>query len=145
MKDRGLVVSSEGDLAHVEVSCVVDSCHSCSARSLCVGQAQSKGLITAKNPLNASPGDEVEIDIPDTKYSQSLIAIFGALLAASLAGIGVGYFISSLFSLPSAGISLLGLLLFLVIAGIILFRYFKKKNRKSLYPLIVDIIKKGKD
>lgn len=144
MRDKGFVVSSRGELAQVEVSCVVDSCQSCSARSVCLGPAQSKGLITAKNPLNASPGDEVEVSIPDTKYSQALIVIFGALLGASLAGIGVGCFISSLFSLPSAGISLLGLLLFLAVAGILLFRYFKKKNRKALYPLIVDIIKKGK-
>lgn len=144
MKDKGLVVSSEGDLAQVEVSCIIDSCHSCSARSLCIGQAQSKGLIAAKNPLKASPGDEVEIDIPETKYSQALLVIFGTLLGASLAGIAVGYFISSFFSLPSTGTSLFGLLAFLAVAATALFRFFKKKNRKTLYPLIVEIIKKGK-
>ena len=93
--------------------------------------------------MNASPGDEVEVSIPDTKYSQALLVIFGALLAASLAGIGLGYLISSVFSLPSAGTSLLGLVLFLAVAGTALFRYFKAKNRKTLYPLIVEIIKKA--
>lgn len=142
MKDKGVVVSSAGDLAQVEVSCVVDSCHNCPARSLCIGQAQAKGLIAAKNPLGASPGDQVEIDIPDTKYSRALLAIFGALLGASLAGIGVGYFISLLFSLPSTPTTFLGLLAFLGVAATALFRYFKKKNRKTLYPLIIEIIKK---
>ncbi len=141
MKDKGRVVSTKDDQAQVEVVCLTDSCQKCSARNLCAGNNQSKGLLTVKNPLNACAGDEVEIEIPDTKYNMALILLFGSLLAASLLGMGAGYVLSPLLPLSSQETSFFGLLLFLVIAGILLWRHFHKKNKAHLYPVIIDIIK----
>ena len=142
MKDKGRVVSIKNDLAQIEVVCLTDSCQKCSARNICAGNNQSKGLLTVKNPLNASSGDEVEIEIPDTEYNMALILLFGSLLAASLLGMGVGYVLSPLFPLSSQEMSFFGLLLFLLLAGIILWRRFHKKTNAPLYPVIIDIIKK---
>jgi len=141
MKDKGWVVSTKDDLAQVEVACLTDSCQKCSALNICTGNNQSKGLLTVKNPLNACSGDEVELEIPDTKYNMALILLFGSLLAASLLGMGVGDVLSPLLPLSSQEASFFGLLLFLIIAGIILWRHFHKKNKSHLYPVIIDIIK----
>ncbi len=143
MRDKGIVVTTEEDMAQVEVQCFIESCQNCSARSLCIGQNQSKGLLTARNPLRAYPGDEVEIEIPDTKYSRALILLFGSLLVASLLGIGLGSLLSPLLPFTSSVSGLLGLLFALIIAGIVLFRYFRANNKASLYPVIINIMKKG--
>ena len=145
MRDKGIVITTEEDIAQVEVECFIESCQSCSAKSLCIGQNQSKGILTARNPLRASPGDEVEIEIPESKYSRALILLFGSLLVASLLGIGLGSLLSPLLPLSSSASSLLGLLFALIIAGLILFRYFRAKNKASLYPVIMGIARSGKD
>jgi len=143
MRDKGLVINTKEDLAQVEVFCFIESCHKCSARSLCIGQDQSKGILSVKNPLKATPGDEVNIEIPDSKYNKALILLFSSLLLASLLGMGAGYFLSPLLLLSSSAGSLLGLLFALTAAVIILFRYFQKNNKNFLYPVIISIIKKG--
>lgn len=143
MKDKGLVVSIKGDFAQVEVTCLIDSCQSCAARIFCKGENQSKGLLTVTNSLEASAGDEVEIEIPETKYSSSLILIFGSLLISSLLGMGAGYLLSPLLPLSPQATSFLGLFFALIIAGIILYRHFRKKNEGRLYPVITNIVKKG--
>ena len=145
MRDKGIVVTTEEDMAQVEVECFIESCQSCSAKSLCIGQNQSKGILTVRNPLRAGPGDEVEIEIPESKYSRALILLFGSLLVASLLGVGLGSLLSPLLPLSSSASSLLGLLFALIIAGLILFRYFRAKNKASLYPVIMGIARSGKD
>jgi positive regulator of sigma E activity len=143
MRDKGLVVSTQDDLARVEVRCFIESCHDCSARSLCLGQDKKKGLLVARNPLEAQAGDEVEVDIPETKYNQALVLLFGVLLAAAILGMGTGYFFSHIFSLSSSMASFSGLLLALLIAGGWLFRYFHKDHGLHLYPEITSILKRG--
>lgn len=143
MRDKGLVVNIKEDMAQVEVQCFTDLCQKCSAKSLCIGQNQSKGLLIVRNPLRASPGDEVEVEVPDTKYSRYLILLFGSLLVASLVGIGLGSLLSPFLPIPSSAASLLGLVSALIIAGVFLSRYFQAKNKASIYPVIIGIIKKG--
>jgi len=143
MKDKGLVRSTKNDLAQVEVECFIESCKSCSARTLCSRQAQSKGLLTVQNSLGARPGDEVEVEIPDTKYNKLLIFIFSFLLIASLAGMAAGYLLSPVLHLSSSASSLIGLLFALILAGGALFLYFRKKYKDKLYPVITEIFKKA--
>lgn len=142
MRDSGLVISIKEGIAQVEVNCL-ESCQGCSAKSLCIGHAQSKGLLSAKNPIKASPGDEVVIDIPETKYAKALIVLFGSLLLASLAGMTVGYFSSNIIPLSSSASTLFGLFLGLTLAGGWLYRYFRKRDQDNLYPVIINITKKG--
>ena len=145
MRDKGLVVNTEEDMAQVEVQCFTDFCQNCSAQSLCIGQNQSKGLLMVRNPLRAYPGDEVEVEVPDTKYSRSLILLFGSLLVASLLGIGLGSLLSPFLPFTSSASSFLGFLCALVIVGFVLVRYFREKNKTSLYPVIIGIAKEGKN
>lgn len=143
MKDNGIVFSTKEDIAQVEVNCLLESCQDCSARTFCTGKAPSRRLLAVKNPLRAMPGDEVEIEVPDRDYHKVLILLFGSLLIAALLGMGAGYFFSSFLPLSPSQSSFLGLLLALSIAGWGLFRFFRKKNKEGLYPIIIDIIKKG--
>ena len=143
MKDKGLVINTKEDMAQVEVQCFTDVCQKCSAQSLCIGQNKSKGLLMVRNPLRASPGDEVEVEVPDTKYSRYLILLFGSLLVASLVGTGLGSLLSPVLPLSSAAASLIGIVAALIVAGVFLSRYFRTKNKAALYPVIIDIIKKG--
>jgi len=143
MKDRGLVIKTSSDFAEVEVQCLVESCQKCSARSLCSGLNQSKGLLKVKNPLKASPGDRVEVEIPEKDYNKALIFIFSTFLLAVLLGISVGHFSSLVLSVSSQEAGLVGIILAILLAAGGLFRYFRKKNKDLLYPVIIDIIKKG--
>ena len=143
MKDKGLVVSTKNNFAQVEVQCLIESCASCSAKSLCTGRDRSKGLLEVQNPLNACTGDEVEIEIPETKYNQALILLFGTLLIAALLGMGSGYFLSPIVPMSSSAASLLGLILAVLGTGLFLFRYFRKKNKIHMYPVIINILNKG--
>ena len=143
MRDKGLVVSTKDDFAQLEVQCFIESCHNCSAKSLCVGQDKKKGILVARNPLEAQAGDEVEVDIPETKYNQALILLFGVLLAAAILGMGAGYFLSLFLPFSSSLASFSGLLLALLIAGGWLFRHFHNDRRLHLYPEITSILKRG--
>ena len=142
MTDNGFVISTKEDFAQVEVQCFI-ACQNCSSRSLCAGQSQSKGLLSVKNPLRACPGDEVMIEIPDTKYNKALIFLFGSLLLAALSGMIAGYFSSSFLPLSPSGSSLLGLLIGLALGGAGISHSFHKKNKEYLYPVIIEIIQKG--
>ncbi len=142
MLDNGLVISARNNLAEVEVQCFA-ACHDCSAQSLCIGQSQSKGILSAKNPLHALPGNTVSLDIPETQYNKSLILVFATFLSAALLGMAVGHFSAALFFLPSPASSILGLFLGLLISGFWLFRFFRKKNNDRLFPVITAILNKG--
>lgn len=142
MTDSGLVIATHKDLAEVEVSCF-ESCHSCSARHLCIGNSQNKGRISVKNPMHAMPGDKVKIQIPETQYSRSLILLFGGLLLALLAGLGGGWMASVLLILPLFPASLIGFAAGLILGGLALVPIFRRKNENQLYPVIIDILTKG--
>jgi len=142
MKDNAIVISTEGDLAQVKVSCF-QACDECLAHSLCIGSSKTKGQLLVKNPLNASPGDKVQIEVPEQNYTRALIIIFGGLLAASLAGMGIGYLFSRFIPLSLSLSSMLGFFLGIGLITLWLFRYFQTINQKKMYPRIIDIPKKG--
>ena len=142
MTDNGLVITTAKDIAEVEVNCF-DGCHDCTASSLCIGNTKNKGRLSVKNPLHALPGDEVKIQVPDARYNQALILLFGGLLLAALLGMGGGYLSALFFSLSSPLVSFVGLVTGLIIGGWALARVFHRKNKEQLYPVIIDIIKKG--
>ena len=143
MRDKGLVIAIRDGLARVEVQCLIESCGSCSAKSLCSGHDKDKGHLDVQNPLDARVGDEVEIEIPETKYHQALILLFGALLIALLLGMGGGYLLSFLLPLSASAASFFGLIITEAITGAFLFRYFKRKFKSQLYPVITNILNKG--
>ncbi len=142
MRDNGLVLAVERNLAEVEVSCL-EGCEECAARSLCIGHKQTKGRISVRNSLGAKPGDNVIIEIPEEHYSKALALLFAGLLIAMLAGMGGGYLMAFLLPFSSLSTSIFGSVIGLLIGGFILSRLFRKKNEQKLYPEIIDILKKG--
>lgn len=142
MRDKGIVISTEDKLARVEVACL-EACQGCAASSLCIGQKNAKGILSVRNPLQAKPGDCVLISIPESRYSKALILLFGVLLFATLAGMGLGYLVSPFIPVSSSESSLLGVLLAISTAGGVLFKRFQKIENESLYPEITEILHKG--
>jgi len=115
VKDKGTVIATEGPLALVKVSCT-QACRECPASSLCKSAAPEEGTLSVRNPVNAHPGDEVVIEVPESRYNRVLIGMFAGLL---------GFFLGLALAVP----------------GLIL--YFRKNNDRRLYPSIVDITQKG--
>jgi positive regulator of sigma E activity len=142
MTDNGLVIATDNGLAEVEVSCF-EGCQSCAARSLCIGNKQNKGRISVKNPLLAKPGDQVKIEIPENQYGKALSLLFGGLLTAMLIGFGGGCLIARLFSFSLLPASVVGLAAGLALGGLILSVLFRRNKEHQLYPVIIDILKKG--
>jgi positive regulator of sigma E activity len=141
MKDKGKIISLKGSLAQVELYCA-SGCQECAARHICSHKEQEKGLIHVLNPINAGPGDEVMIHVPDNRYSQTLIILFSFTLISALTGMFLGSLFAGLLSVSSSTGAIAGFFLGLSITGILLFFRFRK-NRKNLYPEIINIIKKG--
>ncbi len=142
MRDNATVITVRDDLAWVKVaSCV--PCAECSASAFCAGQKDAEGRLAVRNPVQARPGDEVEIEVPEEGYHRDLIVIFGLLLVASLAGLALGYGLTPIHSLSREEDALLGLLLALFLSGFGLFKYYRGRTKKSGYPVIVGILKKG--
>jgi hypothetical protein len=56
---------------------------------------------------------------------------------------GAGYLLSSFLPLSSSAASLMGLLFAVIGAGCILYRHFRRKFKDQLYPVIINILKKG--
>ena len=142
MTDKGVVISTKKGIAQVEVRCL-EGCQNCSARSLCIGNKQNKGRLSAKNPLQAKPGDEVKVEIPEPRYSQALSLLFGGLLAGMLFGLGAGNLAALLLSIPLFPASLIGTTIGLISGGLLLSIIFRRKNQTQLYPVIIGILKKG--
>ena len=138
MRDKGTVLTAEGRMAQVRVDCS-RACRECSASSLCKGATSDEGALSVRNPVNAHPGDEVMIEIPEGHYHRALIGMFAGLLAASLLGALVGQALSGPLALDTAVGAPLGFFLGIGLAVPILVLYFKKKNQHNLYPSITDI------
>ena len=74
MKETGIVKSVTGDLCQVVVtrkSACGDNCASCKG-----GCKVNNQLCTAKNPLNAQPGDKVEIEMDTKKVLKSAFLVY---------------------------------------------------------------------
>jgi positive regulator of sigma E activity len=142
VKDKGIVIFTQGRLAHVRVACA-QACLECSASRLCKGAAPEEGILSVRNPVHAHPGDEVLIEVPESRYNRVLIGMFASLLVASLIGALVGYGLAGPLALDDTLSASLGFFLGLglVVPGIIL--YFRKNNERRLYPSIIDITHKG--
>jgi len=142
MKDSAVVISVRDGLAWVKVIPRV-SCCDCSARALCAGGKDAEGRLEVRNSVLAEPGDEVEIDIPETNYHRDLIRIFGLLLLAMLAGLGLGSAIKPFGQLSTAENGLAGLVPAVVLSGFGLYRYCRARKSQPGYPVITEIIDKG--
>ncbi|MFZ2052978.1 MAG: SoxR reducing system RseC family protein [Candidatus Aminicenantales bacterium] len=142
MKDSATVVRVQNDLAWVKVTPKVACCE-CSARMFCSAKQDEEGKLAVRNPVGARPGDEVEIEVPETDYSRALSAIFGFLLIASLAGLALGYVFSPVRSLAPGENGLIGLLAGLGLSGLVIHRRYRAGKRDAGWPVIVEILKNG--
>jgi len=144
MIDDAVVISTQKDMARVKVLAST-SCSCCSARVFCQGQKSEEGILTVQNPLQAAPGDKVKIEIPELNYSKETIRIFGFLLVSSLLGLALGYLAAPLLLITRDLSSLVGLLGGLAISLLWLYLLSRGQMKKNLYPVIIDITKKGEN
>jgi len=142
MKEQATVVSIKNKFAQVKVTPAF-SCHECSARSLCIGQKQKDGTLTVLNPISAKPGDEVTLQIPEESYSKELILIFSILLAGIFTGVILGNLFSILLGWPTTATSLAGVFIGLAAGSFLIFRHLHRTKKSKLYPVIINIAKKG--
>ncbi len=142
MKDSATVICLEKGLAWVKVTPKV-ACSECSGRALCSARQDGEGKLAVRNPVDARPGDEVEIEVPETDYGRALSAIFGWLLSASLAGLTLGYIFSPARSLAPWINGCLGLLAGLIIGGLVVRHRYRPGKNDTAWPVIIDILKKG--
>ncbi len=141
MKDEALVQKVEGAFAEVVVESK-EGCHACAARAFC--SFNEKGLATLRvlNPMDAQPGDLVEIEVPATAYSRHFIFMFALLLLFSFSGAGLGTWLSHPLNLsPGAG-GVLGFFTGLIVAGLIIWKAWRRPGH-NLYPMITAIIQGG--
>ncbi len=136
------MIAIQGDLAQVQVECA-SACQECSASSLCKGSAEKNGIISARNPLAAAPGDEVLIEVPESRYNRALIRLFASLLAGAIFGAGAGYGLSGPLSMDPSISGPVGFFVGIGLAMPGLFFYFRKINQRILSPFVIKIIKKG--
>ena len=97
MRDCGVVVSAANGMARIRIH-GLNGCEDCAAHHLCIGSSRKRGTLEAKNPLQARPGDTVQLDIPESRYNRALILIFGSLLGSTLAGMGIGWALARISS-----------------------------------------------
>jgi positive regulator of sigma E activity len=142
MRDSATVIRVQNDLTWVKVSPKVACCE-CSARALCSAKQDEEGKLAVRNPVDARPGDEVEIEVPETDYTRALSDIFGFLLIGSLAGLALGYILSPIGSLAAGENGLIGLLVGLGLSGLAIRRRYRAAKRDGGWPVIVEILKKG--
>lgn len=142
MIDDGIIVAVEQEMARVKVGSSL-ACDACVSRAFCSGHKEKDGTILAFNPLHARPGDEVTVDIPEEVYNKAAIGLFGGLILAALAGLGLGSLASSLLHLPASEAGFIGLLLGLAAGGVALFRFFRRSSGRIKYPVISSVLNKG--
>jgi positive regulator of sigma E activity len=142
MKDNATVIRVEDGLAWVKVTPKV-ACCKCSARALCSAKQDEEGKLAVRNPVDAHPGDEVEIDVPETDYSRALSGIFALLLIASLAGLTLGYLVAPLKSLAPGINGLIGLAAGLGLGGLAVHRRYGSATQEAGWPVIIAVLKKG--
>jgi len=142
MRDSATVIRVEKNLAWVQAKPRIACCN-CSAMSLCAGNKDGKGLLAVRNPLRATPGDEVEIEVPEASYARELTKIFGLLLIAALAGMALGYFLSPLGGFSSNENGFFGLLAGVLFCGFVIYRRYHRGKQAVRWPVIVEILDKG--
>lgn len=142
MRDNATVIRVQDGLAWVRVAPKV-VCGECSARALCSAKQDKEGRLAVRNPVEARPGDEVEIDVPETDYSRALSAIFGLLLIASLAGLAVGYILVPVRSLTPGINGVIGLLAGLGLGGLAVHRRYRSGKHDAGWPVIIAVLNKG--
>jgi len=142
--DEAVVIDTYNGLARIRVK-PQTACCECSARALCQGSTGGDGMMTALNPLRAGPGDAVRVEIPESGYNKEAIRIFGLLLVAALAGLGIGSLAAQIFHTPPSVSGILGVALGLAGGGFGLFFHSRRGRREPLYPVIREVIGKGAD
>ncbi|MFQ6069567.1 MAG: SoxR reducing system RseC family protein [Candidatus Aminicenantales bacterium] len=141
MIEKAIVISTEGKYARIKVR-ESEACESCPARSFCVGQKEKEGTILAENHAAARPGDKVVIEVPESRYTKTLIRVFASLLAGALVGLAFGYLVSFALHLHPSFTSAAGLIIGILLTGLFLYTASKKKKEYALYPQVISVEKR---
>ncbi|MDR1209961.1 MAG: SoxR reducing system RseC family protein [Clostridiales bacterium] len=97
MTETGLVISTEGGLAVVETA-RGDMCAKCGACGVTGGERASR--VSLANAVGARPGDRVTLELAEGAFLSAALVMYGAPLAAFLAGLIGGWALWGALGLP---------------------------------------------
>ncbi len=132
---RGIILSIDGDLAKVRVAANAE-CDNC-------GQCNVVHMeIIAYNAVNAKIGEKIRFTMVHDSMNKIAFMIFILPLIFIFLGIYAGSSFASAFNFSSTAVSIVGGLLFLMIAIFIIYSYDKKyRLNKSNFPQVIEVIK----
>lgn len=123
MAETGIVIKETGKYVTVKLE-RTEACAKCRA---CTAGFETKDMIIeAENICNAKEGDQVEISLEQSNFLKAVLIMYTIPLTFLLAGIGIGYLISNIFSLQNVE-------LIAVICGFLLLAvsYFLIKSKED--------------
>lgn len=109
--ERGIVTSLNRDFVTVSLQ-RSDTCHACSARTMCGTSAignflgQKHNSVTIRNSIGAEPGEQVVVSIPETGLLKTALLMYILPLLAMLVGAMImGAWFDSEFAAVIGGVS----------------------------------------
>jgi positive regulator of sigma E activity len=133
MTERGLVVDTDEQIAHVKVEKSGD-CGGCNACS--IGKDRTM-IAEVENPINAKKGDSVLIEVNDKQAIKAGLLVFGLPLAALFLGVFGISKIAQIIGFANSSSTIGGIIGFVLFALVSVGVYFysghsKKNGRHSL-------------
>ncbi len=144
MSRVGVVLAVEGDHARIETSRrgICDGCADQKSCAVDAGTSQSVSEeVTARNPLRAKPGDQVEFELPGHTELKISLLVWIVPLVGLLTGAAVGASVHEAISMGRDAATLVGLVLGGAIAfGIVVLFDRRARGHADLVPGIVKIL-----
>lgn len=143
MKEIGKVVSTEGRQAVVQIqrSPACDRCGACK-----FGYRSNEMLITIPNPLEAKPGDHVELSLDSNQFIKASAFMYLFPLLALVLGVVIGYLTGDILGIER---QLWGAVTGILFTGLsfVLIRVIEPLLKKSnqFTPKMVSIINTNKE
>lgn len=143
MPRQGIVIETRADTALISTS-RRGVCGECAQRPSCSFESalgsDASDEVLANNPLGATPGDQVEFDLPDGVELKLSILIWAVPVIGLLAGAIIGSRLSPALSLPENTAALIGAVagLFISIVPVIVYDRLAA-NDPRLVPSITKI------
>ncbi len=140
----GIVLAVEGDRARIATT-RRGICDGCSEHSECVvGGSSGEGIseeVTARNPLHARPGDQVEFDLPGHTELKLSLLVWTVPLVGLVAGAVLGAGLHPRLALDRDAATLVGMLLGGVAAfGLVVLVDRRARGDERLVPEVVKIL-----
>jgi positive regulator of sigma E activity len=143
IEEEGVVIVVEGKTATVSVL-KKSACESCAAAGVCHPQDADKSLLTADNPLHATKGQRVKVQLaPQVYFRRSALVQYGVPAAALVSGAIIAKNLAMRFGAEAQSdfwALLSGTACLLLAYGFIRIQNKKVEQLPNYKPVIVEIL-----